>query len=152
MIYTDGASRGNPGPGGYAAILQYAGHEKVLVKGFSYTTNNRMELLGVIVGLEALKIPGQQVKVFSDSRYVVDAVAKQWLHGWIKQGFKKKKNSDLWLRFWTVYQKHQVQFSWVEGHAGHPMNERCDLLATQAAQKGPWVADKGYLTMAQQNP
>ncbi|MEM9569487.1 MAG: ribonuclease HI [Bacteroidota bacterium] len=145
MIYTDGSSRGNPGRGGYAAILQYGGHEKVLVEGFTHTTNNRMELLAVIVGLEALKSAGQKVRVFSDSRYVVDAVEKRWLEGWIKKGFKQKKNKDLWLRFWTVYQKHKVHFSWVEGHAGHPMNERCDRLATDRAKQGPWHTDTGYL-------
>lgn len=145
MIYTDGSSRGNPGRGGYATILEYGGHEKVLVEGFEHTTNNRMELLAVIAGLEALKRAGQKVKVFSDSRYVVDAVEKRWLQGWIKKGFKQKKNKDLWLRFWGVYQKHKVHFSWVEGHAGHQMNERCDRLATDRAKKGPWGLDSGYL-------
>ena len=147
IIYTDGAACGNPGPGGYSAILQYAGHEMVLVKGFKHTTNNRMELLAVIVGLEALKRAGQKVKIFSASRYVVDAVEKKWLQGWIKQGFKKKKNKDLWMRFWVVYQKHKVSLTWIAGHAGHPMNERCDRLATDRAKNGPWVSDTGYLAV-----
>lgn len=143
-LYTDGSAIGNPGPGGYAAILRYQKHEKVLSGAFQCTTNNRMELLAVIVALEVLKKKGQRIVVYSDSRYVVDAVMKGWLHKWLKKGFKKQKNSDLWRRFWQIYQQHEVTLHWVEGHAGHPMNERCDRLAVEAAKKGPWAVDNGY--------
>ena len=144
-IYTDGSSKGNPGPGGYGTILQYQGHSRELAAGFGLTTNNRMELLAVIAGLEALKKKGQQVVVYSDSKYVVDAVRKGWLVAWLKKDFKKKKNADLWRRFWRVYQRHQVTFCWLKGHAGHPENERCDVLATQSAQQKGLAVDQGYL-------
>ena len=143
-LYTDGSSQGNPGRGGYGAILVYKGHEKELSEGYLCTTNNRMELLAVIVGLEALKGKGHHVKVYSDSRYVVDAVEKGWLKKWIAVNFKKKKNSDLWRRFWEIYQQHRVSLHWVRGHAGHPMNERCDALAVNKASSGPWLVDEGY--------
>ena len=144
-LYTDGSSRGNPGPGGYGAILIYQGHEKELSGGYRLTTNNRMELLAVIKGLEALKKPNQEVMVYADSQYVVNAVAKGWLVSWEKKGFEKKKNVDLWQRFLRLYRVHRVQMVWVEGHAGHVYNERCDVLATQAALRGPWEEDKGYV-------
>ncbi|MEM7173673.1 MAG: ribonuclease HI [Bacteroidota bacterium] len=148
-LYTDGSSQGNPGPGGYAAILIYDGHTKELVGAYQKTTNNRMELMAVIVGLESIKKMGQQVKVYSDSRYIVDAVNRGWLRGWLNRGFVQKKkrikNKDLWLRFWQVYQAHEVELGWIEGHAGHVGNERCDFLAVQAAQKGPWQEDVGYM-------
>jgi ribonuclease HI len=143
-IYTDGASSGNPGPGAYAAILQYQEYSKELVRGFRKTTNNRMELLAVIAGLEALKRENQQVIVYSDSRYVVDAVEKGWLAGWIKKDFKNKKNSDLWQRFWNLYKKHQITLQWVKGHAGNLYNERCDQLATERIKTGPLDIDEVY--------
>ena len=134
-LLTDGASSGNPGPGGFGTILRAGQHYKEISGGFRKTTNNRMELLAVIVGLEALKKPGQEVLVYSDSKYVVDAVDKNWLFGWVKKGFSGKKNKDLWLRFLQVYKLHKVKFKWIKGHAGHPENERCDRLAVAAYQK-----------------
>ncbi len=146
-LYTDGSSRGNPGPGGYGAILVYQGHEKELSGGYRLTTNNRMELLAVIKGLEAIKKPNQQVMVYADSQYVVNAVSKGWLVSWEQKGFQKKKNVDLWQRFLRVYRTHRVQMAWVQGHAGHVYNERCDVLATQAALRGPWQVDEGYVAI-----
>lgn len=143
-IYTDGASRGNPGPGGYGTLLKYQEHSKELSGGFRLTTNNRMELLAVIIGLEALKGEGLQVRVYSDSRYVVDAVQKGWLQRWLRQGFNGKKNEDLWRRFWQAHQRHQVTLCWIKGHAGHPENERCDQLATQRAVQKDLAVDQGY--------
>ena len=143
-IFTDGASRGNPGPGGYGTILKYGQHEKELSGGYRKTTNNRMELLSVIVGLEALHKLNQEVIVYSDSKYVVDAVEKKWLLKWIKTGFKDKKNKDLWLRFCEVYNRHQVKFTWIKGHNGHPMNERCDVLAVRASQQLDLKVDVVY--------
>ncbi|KHJ39616.1 ribonuclease HI [Pedobacter glucosidilyticus] len=133
-IFTDGASSGNPGPGGYGVILRSGNHYKELADGFRLTTNNRMELLAVCAGLEALKSLNQQVTIFSDSKYVIDAVEKKWVFGWLKKGFAGKKNKDLWLRFLNAYKLHQVKFVWVKGHAGHPENERCDQLAVLAAK------------------
>ncbi len=142
-LYTDGACRGNPGPGGYAAILLYPGHRQELCGGFVRTTNNRMELLAVIVGLEA--IPERaQVMVYTDSRYVAHAVNLGWLARWLRQGLHKKKNADLWRRFWQVYQRHEVTMRWIQGHAGHVENERCDRLAVQAARDCPTAHDQGY--------
>lgn len=132
IIYTDGAASGNPGPGGFGVVLKAGVYRKELMAGFRRTTNNRMELLAVIVGLEALKQPGRQVVIYSDSRYVVDAVEKGWVFGWEKKGFKDKKNPDLWKRFLAIYRQHQVKFVWVKGHADIPENERCDQLAVQA--------------------
>ncbi|WP_256011610.1 ribonuclease HI [Desertivirga xinjiangensis] len=134
-LFTDGASSGNPGPGGYGTILRAGPRYKELSGGFRKTTNNRMELLAVIVGLEALKKPGQEVLVYSDSKYVVDAVEKKWVFGWLNKGFAGKKNKDLWLRFLQVYKLHKVNFKWIKGHAGHPENERCDRLAVAAYQQ-----------------
>lgn len=133
-IFTDGASSGNPGPGGYGAILRAGKYYKELSEGFRKTTNNRMELMAVIAGLEALKKPGHQVTIYSDSKYVIDSVEKKWLWGWMKKGFAGKKNKDLWLRFLKAYQLHEVKFVWVKGHAGHPENERCDVLAVTAGK------------------
>jgi ribonuclease HI len=133
-IYTDGSSRGNPGPGGYGVILKYGKHEKEISKGFRFTTNNRMELMAVIEGLKALKNDGLDVIVISDSRYVVDSVEKGWVFAWEKIGFAKKKNPDLWKEFLKLYRKQRVKFRWIKGHNLHPYNERCDQLATQAAQ------------------
>lgn len=141
-IFTDGASSGNPGPGGYGAILRKGQHYKEISEGFRKTTNNRMELLAVIVALESIKSPNQQVMIYSDSKYIIDAVEKKWLYGWIKKGFVGKKNKDLWLRFYSIYKQHQVSFTWVKGHAGHLENERCDELAVQASKdKSNWKVD-----------
>lgn len=148
-LYTDGASSGNPGPGGYGTILKSGPHYKELAEGYRKTTNNRMELLAVIKGLEALKRTNQDVVVYSDSKYVVDAIEKRWVFGWLKKGFAGKKNKDLWLRFLEVYQRHRVRFVWVKGHAGHSENERCDQLAVQAAKdRANWKIDAVFETTA----
>ncbi|UPL50695.1 ribonuclease HI [Hymenobacter sublimis] len=144
-LFTDGSSRGNPGPGGYGAILRFGQHEKELTQGFRLTTNNRMELLAVIVGLEAITRPELPITVVTDSRYVVDAVEKKWVFGWAaKPDFGKKANEDLWRRFLKIYKQRSVQFRWVRGHNGHPENERCDQLAVWSATKGPLLTDEGY--------
>ena len=143
-IYTDGASSGNPGPGGFGVVLLSGSHRKELAQGFRKTTNNRMELMAVIAGLEALKKPGEKVMVVSDSKYVVDAVEKGWLFGWEKKGFKDKKNPDLWKRFLHVYRQHQVRFTWVKGHNENIENERCDELAVAASLQRSLPADEGY--------
>ncbi len=144
-IYTDGASRGNPGPGGYGVILSAGKHYKELSQGYKKTTNNRMELLAVIVGLESIKSEGQEVTVYSDSKYVVDSVEKRWVFGWQKKGFKGKKNPDLWQRFLKVYPKHRVKFIWIKGHNNHPQNERCDVLAVEASMGDKLIEDFGYI-------
>ncbi len=144
IIYTDGSSRGNPGPGGYGTVMKYKEHRKEMSEGFRKTTNNRMELLAVIIGLESLKVEQANVKVYSDSKYVIDSVEKGWLWNWIKKDFKGKKNKDLWLRFANVYKKHRVSFQWVKGHAGIPENERCDQLAVEAAESGDHKIDEGF--------
>ncbi|MDQ7960819.1 ribonuclease HI [Flavobacterium lindanitolerans] len=134
-IYTDGAAKGNPGPGGYGVVMEWVGrpYRKEFYEGFRLTTNNRMELLAVIVGLEKLKLPNTKVLVISDSKYVVDSVTKGWVFGWEKKGYKDKKNPDLWRRFLIIYRKHQVDFKWIKGHNNHPQNERCDQLAVMAS-------------------
>ena len=144
MMYTDGASRGNPGPGGYGVVLKYRGHRKELSEGFRLTTNNRMELLAVIRGLEALKKDGMDVTIYSDSKYVVEAVEKGWIWGWLKKGFAKKKNEDLWRAFIPLYRKHKVKFKWVKGHAGNLENERCDELAVESAEGPDLKADRVF--------
>jgi ribonuclease HI len=144
IIYTDGASRGNPGPGGYGAILMSGHHRKEISQGFKITTNNRMELLSVIVALESIKQPGCNVTVYSDSKYVVDSIEKGWVFGWQKKNFSGKKNADLWARFLRIYPKHKVKFVWVRGHAENPYNERCDELAVAAALGGNLILDEGY--------
>lgn len=149
-LYTDGASSGNPGPGGFGAILRCGSFEKELSGGFSCTTNNRMELLAVITGLEAIRWDHADVEVFSDSTYVVKAITEGWLSGWEAKGWKKVKNVDLWQRFVPLYRKHNVRFNWVKGHAGHPENERCDRLAVAAgagavARGETLPADEGYV-------
>lgn len=143
-IYTDGGASGNPGPGGYGALLMYGEHHKELSAGYRLTTNNRMDLLAVIVALEALKRPGLDVQVYSDSKYVVDAVEKGWVMGWERKNFKDKKNPDLWKRFLKVYRQHRVAFHWVKGHAGNPNNERVDALAVAAYQTGNLGVDEVY--------
>ena len=134
-IYTDGAAKGNPGPGGYGVVIELVGqaYRKEFYEGFRLTTNNRMELLAVIVGLEKLKNPGMSVLVTSDSKYEIDSVVKNWVFGWEKKGFKDKKNPDLWKRFLKIYRQHKVDFKWVKGHNAHPQNERCDQLAVMAS-------------------
>lgn len=143
-IYTDGSALGNPGPGGYGIVLMAGQHFKEVSQGYRMTTNNRMELLAVIIALEMLKKPNSAVKIYSDSKYVVDAVEKGWVFGWQKKGFKGKKNVDLWQRFLRIYPKHQVKFQWVKGHADNPYNERCDRLAVAAANSGDLLVDAGY--------
>lgn len=147
-IYTDGAARGNPGPGGYGVVLKAKvngkPYRKELSEGFLNTTNNRMELLAVIKGLEALKKAGTPVTIYSDSKYVVDAVEKGWIWNWQKKGFKNKANVDLWRRFIPLFKTHKVKFQWVKGHAGIPENERCDELAVAAAESGNLKRDVGY--------
>lgn len=145
-IYTDGAAKGNPGPGGYGVVMELTGsnYRKEFYEGFRRTTNNRMELLAVIVGLEKLKNPGTAVLVVSDSKYVVDAVTKGWVFNWEKKGFKDKKNPDLWKRFLKIYRQHKVDFKWVKGHNNHPQNERCDQLAVMAATQPNLHVDEYY--------
>ena len=143
-LYTDGASRGNPGPGGYGIVLTCGPHRKELSGGFSCTTNNRMELLAVIVGLEAIKRPNAQVNIYSDSSYVVKAINEGWLKNWVVKGLHKQKNADLWERYLRIAQKHQLRFFWIKGHAGHPENERCDQLAVEAATSSNLMEDHGY--------
>ncbi|MDB9988304.1 ribonuclease HI [Flavobacteriaceae bacterium] len=142
-MYTDGSALGNPGPGGYGIIIELVGKQyfKEYAQGFEYTTNNRMELLAVIVGLETLKKQPMDVVVFSDSKYVIDSVEKKWVFGWKAKNFKGKKNPDLWERFLTIYALHNVRFQWVKGHNDHPQNERCDRLAVNAAKNGSKVKD-----------
>jgi len=143
-IYTDGSSRGNPGPGGYGVVMKYKEHRKELSEGFRKTTNNRMELLAVITGLEAITVSNAPVTIYSDSKYVIDSVEKGWLWSWMKKDFKGKKNKDLWLRFAAIYKQHRVKFQWVKGHAGVEENERCDTLAVEAAEGGNLKVDKGF--------
>jgi ribonuclease HI len=132
-IYTDGSAKGNPGRGGYGVVLISGKHRKELSQGYRYTTNNRMELLSVIVALEAIKTTKADITIYSDSKYVVDSVEKGWVFDWLKKDFKKKKNQDLWLRFLSVYKKHNVKFIWIKGHNENPENEICDKMAVQAS-------------------
>ncbi len=143
-IYTDGAARGNPGKGGYGVVLISGKHRLEKSEGFRLTTNNRMELMAVISGLESLKIPGSCVVIYTDSRYVADSVEKGWLFQWESKAFKKKKNPDLWIRFLKVYRKHKVRFVWIKGHASNPENELCDRLAVEASGWSDPQDDTGY--------
>lgn len=143
-IYTDGSALGNPGKGGYGAVLLSPPYRKEMSAGYKMTTNNRMELLAVIVALEALKFDGTDVTLYSDSQYVVNAVEKGWLFGWEKKGFAKQKNPDLWQRFLKVYRRHNVRFVWVKGHANTVENNRCDALAVAAASSTELSDDAGY--------
>ncbi|SFE60407.1 ribonuclease HI [Flavobacterium xueshanense] len=145
-IYTDGAAKGNPGNGGYGVVMEWVGkpYKKEFYEGFRRTTNNRMELLGVIVGLEKLKNPNTNVLVISDSKYVVDSVVKKWVLGWEKKGFVDRKNSDLWKRFLVAYRKHKVDFKWIKGHNNHVQNERCDELAVMASMQKELSVDAFY--------
>ena len=145
-LYTDGSSRGNPGNGGYGAILLWGKHRKELSQGYKHTTNNRMELMGVIAGLEAVKKMEVPVIVYSDSQYIVNAVEKGWLKTWIKTDFKGgKKNADLWKRYHALAKKFSIKFVWVKGHADNPYNNQCDLLATTAADGKILLTDEGYM-------
>jgi len=144
-IYTDGAARGNPGPGGYGVVLFWGGHKKELSGGYRYTTNNRMELMAVIAGLEALKKEGLKITIYSDSQYVVKAVEQGWLKNWVATNFKGgKKNKDLWLHFYELAKKNSIRFVWVRGHADNPHNNRCDELATAAADGGNLLVDTEF--------
>lgn len=144
FLYTDGAASGNPGPGGWGAVLKCGDRSLELSGGFRRTTNNRMELLAVIRGLQAIKWKGAVVEVYSDSSYVVKAITEGWLESWIAQGWKKKKNPDLWQEFVPLYRMHYVTFHWIKGHAGHPENERCDRLAVAARSLPELPADESY--------
>lgn len=146
VIYTDGSARGNPGPGGYGVVMIYGKHRRELSEGFQMTTNNRMELLAVIRGLQSLKRNDIRVKVYTDSRYVADAVNKRWVFNWEAKRFKNKKNPDLWIEFLEVYRRLNVSFIWVKGHANIPENERCDRLAVEASYGGDkLLIDSGYV-------
>ncbi len=144
IIYTDGSAKGNPGKGGYGVVMLSGKHRKEISEGFLLTTNNRMELLAVIVGLESVKTLKSDIVVYSDSKYVVNAVEKGWLFNWQKKNFKGKKNPDLWMRFLSVYKKHSVRFLWVKGHNNNTENERCDRLAVSAAEGTGLVSDIWY--------
>lgn len=144
-IYTDGSSRGNPGPGGYGAVLMSGGKMKELSAGYRRTTNNRMELMGVIAALEALKKKDLKITVYTDSQYIVKAVKEGWLNKWLATNFAGgKKNKDLWVKFYNLYKEHQVKFVWVKGHADNEYNNRCDVLATTAADGRNLLVDEGY--------
>ena len=146
IVYTDGSSRGNPGPGGYGIVMQKFGTDylKEFSEGFRKTTNNRMELLAVIVALEKIKKEKQHVHIYTDSKYVSESVEKKWVENWEKKGFKNKKNPDLWIRFLKIYRKHSVRFFWVKGHNNNPRNERCDFLAVQASKNKDLKTDINY--------
>lgn len=144
-IFTDGAARGNPGPGGYGVVMMAGKHYKELAAGYRKTTNNRMELLAVIRALEAMKTNGLSITIYTDSKYVCEAVEKGWVFNWQRTNFKDKKNADLWTQFLRLYPHNKINFKWVKGHAGHPENERCDKLATQAADnKAELLIDEGF--------
>ncbi len=150
-IYTDGAASGNPGPGGYGVILRSGQHYKELSGGFRLTTNNRMELLAVIEGLKSIKKSGQEVTIYSDSKYVVDSVEKGWVFGWVKKGFKDKKNKDLWLQYLELHKLHKIKFIWIKGHNDHPENERCDVLAVAASQNKAALAIDSFFETEKNN-
>jgi ribonuclease HI len=144
-VYTDGSALGNPGPGGFGIVMMSGHFRKEVSAGYRLTTNNRMELLSVIVALETLKNPDCEVTIYSDSKYVVESVEKRWVFGWVKKGFAGKKNADLWRRFLVIYPKHKVKFVWIKGHANNVENERCDRLAVAAANdKSQHQVDAGY--------
>ena len=150
-IYTDGAAKGNPGRGGYGVVLLSGKHRKEISQGFKLTTNNRMELLAVIIGLESLKKDSETVIIYSDSKYVVDAVEKKWVFGWEKKNFNKKKNPDLWIRFLKIYRQHRVTFKWVKGHSNNIENNRCDLLAVEASEGAKLEKDDWYERSQEKN-
>jgi ribonuclease HI len=144
IIYTDGAARGNPGPGGYGAILNWGNTIKEISQGYKYTTNNRMELMAVIAALQLLKRDNLAITIYTDSSYIVNAVEKKWVFGWEKKGFAGKKNADLWLSFLQQYKRNRIRFVWVKGHADNKWNNRCDVLATTAADGKGLLEDTGY--------
>ena len=150
-IYTDGAAKGNPGKGGYGVVLLSGKHRKEISQGFKLTTNNRMELLAVIIGLESLKKNNETVVVYSDSKYVVDAVEKKWVFSWEKTNFNKKKNPDLWIRFLKIYRQHNIAFKWVKGHSNNVENNRCDLLAVEASEGVNLETDDWYEKSQEKN-
>ncbi|MCK5823253.1 MAG: ribonuclease HI [Bacteroidales bacterium] len=151
IIYTDGAARGNPGPGGYGVVLKAGKHRKEMSQGYKLTTNNRMELLAVIVALEQLKNKNSNVTIYTDSKYVVDAVEKKWLFNWEKTNFKKKKNPDLWKRFLNIYANHTVKFIWIKGHNDNVENEVCDKLAVEASKEVNLLVDEEYVKQKNEN-
>tara|TARA_B100000614_G_scaffold257970_1_gene279250 strand:+ start:433 stop:921 length:489 start_codon:yes stop_codon:yes gene_type:complete len=153
LLYTDGSSIGNPGPGGYGIIMELKGttYKKEFSKGYRHTTNNRMELMAIIVGLESIKKEFSKVTVYSDSKYVVDSINKKWVFKWQKKGFKGKKNPDLWERFIRVYKRYHIDFIWIKGHNSHPQNERCDFLANTAAKKDDLINDEYYENISKYN-
>ena len=150
-IYTDGAAKGNPGNGGYGVVLLSGKHRKEISQGFKLTTNNRMEILAVIIGVESLKKDSETVIIYSDSKYVVDAVEKKWVFGWEKKNFNKKKNPDLWIRFLKIYRQHSVTFKWVKGHSNNLENDRCDLLAVEASEWSMLEKDDWYERSQEKN-
>ncbi|MFT5777769.1 MAG: ribonuclease HI [Crocinitomicaceae bacterium] len=143
-IFTDGSAKGNPGNGGYGVVMQFGKQEKIISQGFRMTTNNRMELLAVIVALESMKTTEHEIHVYSDSKYVIDSIDKRWVFGWEKKNFKGKKNEDLWRRYLKIQGKFKIVLHWVKGHAGHPENERCDVLAVQAAESNDFLVDEWF--------
>jgi ribonuclease HI len=144
-IFTDGSSRGNPGPGGFGVVLISGKHRKEFSQGYKLTTNNRMELMAVIAALEALRIEKSDVTVYTDSKYVADSIEKKWVLGWEKKNFAGKKNPDLWKRFLNIYRKHKVKFVWVKGHAENKENNLCDKLAVEASMNSNLLTDSGYI-------
>lgn len=144
IIYTDGAARGNPGPGGYGAVLHWGTVIKEISQGYKHTTNNRMELMAVVAALRMLTRPGLNITIYTDSAYVVNSVEKGWVFGWVKKGFAGKKNADLWMQYLEEHKKHHIKFIWVKGHADNKWNNRCDVLATTAADGGNLLDDVGY--------
>ena len=144
IIYTDGSAKGNPGNGGYGIVMMSGSYRKELKQGFKLTTNNRMELLAVIIALESVKKENSEITIYSDSKYVIDSVEKKWVFGWEKKNFNKKKNPDLWIRFLKIYRMQKVSFIWVKGHANNKENERCDFLAVQAADGQSLLSDQWY--------
>ena len=143
-VFTDGSAKGNPGRGGYGVVMRFNGKVKEMAQGYRMTTNNRMELLAVIVALESMKTNKYEINLYSDSKYVIDAIAKEWVFTWEKKGFKGKKNADLWRRYLLVHSKFKINYHWVKGHSGHPENERCDLLAFTAADSNNLLIDEVY--------
>lgn len=151
IVYTDGAARGNPGPGGFGAVLIWGNSRKELKQGFRKTTNNRMELMAVIAALETLTRSGLHIEIYTDSKYVCEAVEKKWVWDWKRKGWKGKKNIDLWKKFISLFELHTISFYWVKGHNGNIENERCDRLATDAADNGPHFIDAGYESQNEDN-
>jgi ribonuclease HI len=145
IIHTDGAARGNPGPGGYGAVLHWGSTYKEISQGYKFTTNNRMELMAVIAALKLLTRPGLDIIIYTDSSYIVNAIEKKWLDGWVKKGFVGKKNEDLWRMYLQESKKHKIKFIWVKGHANNAWNNRCDQLATTAADGANLIEDIGYI-------